>query len=125
MPSASATPITNTDRYPTIASKAALLTLMEQTAFMRGNNRDAHMQVLFQVSNTDTSGFSDATASVTGQPTSTPHFPVFASKAAFMTAYEQLIYQRGASRDLFLQLIYQLGNTTTSGWADPTARHDD
>lgn len=58
--------------------------------------------------------------------TSTDTFPVFATKAAFMTALQHAIDQYGSNRDIFFELLYRLSNTDTDNWtAGSTARHDD
>lgn len=55
--------------------------------------------------------------------TSTTPYPVFASKAAFLTALEQAVEQEN-NKAAFREVLYRLSNTDTSTWADPTVRHD-
>jgi len=56
--------------------------------------------------------------------TNTTAYPPFASKADFMTAFEQSYEILGNQRELHREILWRLSNTDTSGWADPTARHD-
>ena len=56
--------------------------------------------------------------------TSTDLYPVFASKATFMSALEEA-YERGNVAKL-REILYRLSNTDTDNWtSDSTARHDD
>jgi len=52
--------------------------------------------------------------------TDTTNYPVFESKAEFMAELENEKH----NIDRIMQALYQLSNTDTSTWADPTVRHD-
>ena len=54
--------------------------------------------------------------------TSTSAYPVFASKAEYLTAVENA-NERGELSER-REVLYRLSNTDVSTWADPTARHD-
>ena len=49
-------------------------------------------------------------------------YPVFASKAEYLTAVENA-NERGELSER-REVLYRLSNSDTSTWADPTARHD-
>jgi hypothetical protein len=50
--------------------------------------------------------------------------PVYASKAALLADLNQMVATNSPSQDEMFHILARLSNTTTSGWADPTARHD-
>lgn len=57
--------------------------------------------------------------------TDTTRYPVFASKAAFLARMAQHVRCGPAiSIEALREDLYRLSNTDTSGWADPTVRHD-
>lgn len=56
--------------------------------------------------------------------TNTTRYPVYASKAAFLLDLRQLIDHGMQDRAKAIHMLYRLSNTDTSGFADPTVRHD-
>ena len=58
--------------------------------------------------------------------TSTTTYPVYATKAAFLTDLRQHIEVRAGNDRKLLEILYRLSNTDTDNWtAASTARHDD
>lgn len=56
--------------------------------------------------------------------TSTTLYPVFTSKAAFMSALEEAFERANIAK--LREILYRLSNTDTDNWTgDSTARHDD
>lgn len=61
--------------------------------------------------------------------TNLTRYPEFASKTAFLTAFQDNLLRGGNNPDKWWEILCRLSNTDTDDWGDvagdATARHDD